>query len=113
LYAGPSRLARDQVQRGREEVGLVAELIGGGDGDVVDQRGHGHVTEVDDPAHPAGVSRDQRVVRAEVVVHELGAPGGQPRGHPGGEPAELLTEQAGASIFRAAGQQRPQLARTA
>ena len=106
---GRGVVARDQVKRGREQVEFVTELVGGGDGHVVDQRGHGHVAEVDDPAHPAGVGRDQRVVGAEVVVHELGALGGQPRGHLGGEPAELLAEQAGAVVVRAARQERPQL----
>src|SRR5205085_2800515 len=76
----------DQVEPGGEQVvTVVAEQVGDGDGDVVDQRGDGDVAEVDDPAYPKAVRRDQRVVRAEVVVQQLGALGGQPGRGLGGE----------------------------
>ena len=86
-------VAGDQVKPGTERVGTIAQHVGDGDGEVVHQRGHGHVAEVDDPADAAGVGADQRVVRAEVVVHQLGSLLCQPRRQAGREPGELLAGQ--------------------
>jgi hypothetical protein len=50
---GRGVVAADQVKGRPEQVRFGRKLVGGGDGDVVDQRGHGHVTEVDDAADTA------------------------------------------------------------
>src|SRR5690349_2089778 len=97
---GNGVVAGNQVERGGQEVavgaGPVAEQVGGGDGDVVDQRGDDHVAEVDDAGHPGAVGRDQRVVRAEVVVQHLGALGGQLGRGLGGEAVQLGLDEGGA-----------------
>ena len=82
----------DQVKPGTERVGTIAQHVGDGDREVVDQRGHRDIAEVDDAAHAGAVRRDQRVVRAEVVVHELGAQAGQASRQGRREPAELLLD---------------------